>query len=850
MRSLADQLDEAAAINRMIFPDLWQQQAVSALREGRDVVVHAPTGAGKTLIFEVWSKEGKTNEKAVYTVPTRALANDKLNEWRAKGWNVGISTGDLSENLDASIIVATLETQKARLLEGEGPKLLVIDEYQMLGDEDRGLNYELAIAQAPPSTQLLMLSGSVANPRNVVNWLERLGRKAELIRTDERPVPLEEVAVDFLNYQVPSTMRSYWPRFVSKALADDLGPILIFAPHRRSAESIARELARKLPNPDPLELSEEQQRVVGPPMADLLKARVCFHHSGLSYGARAGVIEPLAKNGQLRVVVATMGLAAGINFSLRSVALAGESYRKGNREHVIRADEILQMFGRAGRRGIDETGYVLVSNNGIRLRDAYACQLSRNGMVDWGALLWVMHGAAQRGASPLAEAVRVQSRLFGTKPVNLGVEFALEFPEAACGLRTDAERSRRVRKRVKEYLDSEGQWQSGRPVVDRPLREVLIHSSTLGQMAAGGGQEGAVTAIVQGARAVEEEAWHPLIQVPSALEGVGHGNLVELPGDDGKPHYGRRFILADRAKGNRFLLAKWLRRGIRWKNRQVRNEEWTEVEEKAREFLALKKTPVVRIEMTSDRVLATVAIDEIPVRAVVDDHGRALRRPPFREVLSKDCAACRRRDHCASLSTSTGAALLWRRLNLIDADGVPTLRGRIVSFFSNSQGLAIAAALEKESYRLDDLVYDLANLDAGHRFCGEEARYAGKLAKVCQDTYGNARITGYLENGIPPDYGSGAEEIAESAHKDPLSRSDWTTEILGSGDIDRMIIEWRSLLRRIVHSPDLDWGRWTDFKALAGQILQETESPTITELPSLSYKQGQRISHRLRIKRY
>src|ERR1035438_321582 len=89
--------------------------------------------------------------------------------------------------------VATLETQKNRLIQGEGPALLVVDEYQMLGDQDRGLNYELALALAPPKTQLLLLSGSVANPHSVVNWLQRLGRKAVLVRHDLRPVPLEEV---------------------------------------------------------------------------------------------------------------------------------------------------------------------------------------------------------------------------------------------------------------------------------------------------------------------------------------------------------------------------------------------------------------------------------------------------------------------------------------------------------------------------------------------------------------------------------------------------------------------------------------------------------------------------------
>src|SRR4029450_10528933 len=166
-----------------------------------------------------------------------------------------------------------------------------------------------------------------------------------------------------LSYHLPSEIRGYWPRFVAKALAENLGPILIFAPRRQGGESLAYELSRYLPTPNPLTLRLDQKQLVGEHLAKMLKNRVAYHHSGLSYAARAGVIEPLAKAGQLRVVVATMGLAAGINFSLRSVALAADSYRRDQIEHPLRPDEILQMFGRAGRRGIDEMGYVLVTAN-------------------------------------------------------------------------------------------------------------------------------------------------------------------------------------------------------------------------------------------------------------------------------------------------------------------------------------------------------------------------------------------------------------------------------------------------------------------------------------------------------
>src|SRR6478735_5732808 len=167
----------------LLVPDLWQQEAVRALQNGQDVVVHAPTGAGKTYIFELLYPSLKG--QSVFTVPTRALANDKLAEWRARGWDVGIATGDLTLNPDAKVVVATLETQRARLL--------VVDEYQLIADPVRGVHYELSLALAPPETQLLLLSGSVNNPEDVVEWLRRNGRDSRLVRHDERPVPQHEV---------------------------------------------------------------------------------------------------------------------------------------------------------------------------------------------------------------------------------------------------------------------------------------------------------------------------------------------------------------------------------------------------------------------------------------------------------------------------------------------------------------------------------------------------------------------------------------------------------------------------------------------------------------------------------
>jgi hypothetical protein len=76
------------------------------------------------------------------------------------------------------------------------------------------------------------------------------------------------------------------------------------------------------------------------------------------------------------------------------------------------------------------------------------------------------------------------------------------------------------------------------------------------------------------------------------------------------------------------------------------------------------------------------------------------------------------------------------------------------------------------------------------------------------------------------------------------------TELLGAGDIDRIIIEWRSMMRQIAHAPDLDWTRWRELQTAAKNILRETESPTLTDLPPLEYHQTKRIEHRLVLRRH
>jgi hypothetical protein len=343
----------------------------------------------------------------------------------------------------------------------------------------------------------------------------------------------------------------------------------------------------------------------------------------------------------------------------------------------------------------------------------------------------------------------------------------------------------------------------------------------------------------------------PVLTEPTALEKVGTGLLCVLSEDERGKTYGRAITVAERLGHDRIILAKWIRRLTNWSGRQAPLSLWKEkIQPLVEKKLAAQNTPVVSFANQAHKIVAHVSIADLTMRVPVDSHGVALWKPIEREVLPADCARCSLVPVCRELPTSTGVALLWRRLRLVNETGVPTLRGQIVSFFSQGDGLAIAAALEDETYPLDELVYDLANLDGGFRFCGEDNRWGGRLAIVCHERYGLQSIPGYLENGVPPKYGAGAEQVVASVHKSPLNKHGWITDLLGAGDIDRVIIEWRSLLRQISHAPEVEWPRWRALQAMARAILNETESPTMTDLPPLAYNQTRRIEHRLVLRRH
>ena len=840
------------------------------------MVVHAPTGSGKTYVFELLYSSLKG--QAVYTVPTRALANDKYAEWRAAGWDVGICTGDVSIHPGARVIVATLETQRATLLRGRGPRILVIDEYQMLGDAHRGANYELSLALAPPGTQLLLLSGSVGNPGDVAAWLRRLGRDVELVVHTERPVPLSEAVLDALPYQLDARTYGYWPRLVAKALLADLGPILVFAPRRAAAEDLARDLAAVLPVDDPLALSPEQALLAGDKLAKLLRKRLAFHHSGLSYAARAGLIEPLAKAGQLRAVVATTGLAAGVNFSMRSVLVTDTRYTVRNFEKHLLPEELLQMFGRAGRRGLDESGFVLVAPGKPRLEDARPKTLRRSNQIDWPTLLGVMDAAHARGETPLAAAAELCTRLYSVQKIPLGVERSVPDGPRPCGLFVDAERARLAKPHSVEILNSRGEWEerTGEEITVT-LAELWIATRDAANATHQPSPEATDANFCHPERSEERTEpkddrsfparpapppYHPALRDVNFMRGVGRGNLCKLWREDHRAWiYGREIPLATVLSEHEVRFVKGMREGLEALGDEWRGRNFPPGGRMGRAVFNERVPPLVpalsgggtlwRMVERGNVLLAQADFSLLTVRATADSHGVALHDPPVRKNYPACCQTCPQLPVCEAADPAMTPALAWRKLGLIEPDGTPTRRGIIFSFFNHGEGLAVAAALEQPAkhYPVEDLIHDLANLRAGHRFTPEgDNPHGGRLGGVCARTYGRADHPGYLEMGVPPDYGDGAAQTVAELALNPGSRHRLLNDLLRPGDLERVLTEWRSLLLHVALAPDHPWDRWQALQAAARRRVDTTDANALPTFPPLSAAQSRRYQHRLFLK--
>lgn len=394
---------------RYAFPlDEFQVRAILAQLEGSSVIVSAPTGAGKTLIAEFAIHKALRQKKRIaYTTPLKALSNQKYADFcRQFGVaEVGILTGDVKVNPRAPVLVMTTEILRNMFYTGSLPGLadVVLDECHYMGDEGRGTVWEEIIVNAPKDVTLVALSATVANIREIAEWISLVHRPIVPIIHPHRPVPLQYLVADLAAEIHPvdavrvgrarlvgiegagdgrdARGRLYARRVASvtamieelaarewlpaiyfifsrvgceRALEEVLaeGQSLLDPPARREVERTIREAVEETPV---LGASELNQMIF-----EALALGVGVHHAGILPSLKR-LTELLFERGLVRVVFATETMSLGIHMPARSVVLQGLTKRTDRGFRTLSHNELTQMAGRAGRRGIDPEGKCVIA---------------------------------------------------------------------------------------------------------------------------------------------------------------------------------------------------------------------------------------------------------------------------------------------------------------------------------------------------------------------------------------------------------------------------------------------------------------------------------------------------------
>jgi helicase len=315
------------------------------LTSGFNCVLQMPTGAGKTwLAEEAVLSTLRAGRRVIYITPLRALANELVERWRRRfeGFEVGVFTGEYGPRRayptpfeKARLLVMTPErldacTRYWRTHWDWFPEvgLLVIDELHLLGEPGRGPRLEGAILRARrlnPFLQLLGLSATLGNRAELANWLGGVH-----FGSDWRPIPISWRCVRFRHAtEKPRILREQ----IECCLAGG-GQSLVFVQSRRRAETLAGELAK----------------------SGLLAEH---HHAGLDSDQRRR-LEHEYRAGGIRVLVSTGTLEMGLNLPARQVVLYDLQSFDGTDFVPLSTNTVWQRAGRAGRRGLDTSGEVVL----------------------------------------------------------------------------------------------------------------------------------------------------------------------------------------------------------------------------------------------------------------------------------------------------------------------------------------------------------------------------------------------------------------------------------------------------------------------------------------------------------
>ncbi|XP_078472803.1 LOW QUALITY PROTEIN: exosome RNA helicase MTR4-like, partial [Lampetra planeri] len=397
--------------------DPFQREAIACLDNGHSVLVSAHTSAGKTVCAEyAIALALREKQRVIFTSPIKALSNQKYREMSEEFRDVGLMTGDVTINPTASCLIMTTEILRSMLYRGSEVMRevawVIFDEIHYMRDAERGVVWEETIILLPNNVHYVFLSATIPNARQFAEWICHLHvQPCHVVYTDYRPTPLQHYIFpaggdglhlvldengEFREDNFSSAMQvlrdmgdlakgdqkgrkggTKGPcnvfKIVKMIMERNFQPVIIFSFSKKDCEAYAMQMTKLDFNTDDEKklvdevftnaidcLSDEDKKL---PQVEhvlpLLRRGIGIHHGGLLPILKE-TIEILFSEGLIKALFATETFAMGINMPARTVLFTNARKFDGKDFRWISSGEYIQMSGRAGRRGMDDRGIVIL----------------------------------------------------------------------------------------------------------------------------------------------------------------------------------------------------------------------------------------------------------------------------------------------------------------------------------------------------------------------------------------------------------------------------------------------------------------------------------------------------------
>jgi superfamily II RNA helicase len=415
--NLPDKIPENSSI---IFPfkcDNFQIHSFNAIESDSNLLISVPTSSGKTCCAEYAIRYNiAKNKRILYSSPIKSLSNEKYKEFKEKNiCSVGLLTGDNKINPDADLIIITAEILRNSLLKNkekqekqENENLLfnvgcvIMDEVHFINEPERGKIWEETLILLDDSIQLVLLSATIDQVTNFASWLQSIKKKKlYLISSNKRIIPLSHSIfildklytildnndnfMENIYYEgkkiydklkkeekLKSSENSQINNLVTYLIKKDLLQTIFFSFSRIKCEEYAESINSYLLEPEEqVEALNIFDYYIAPykkiyeslpqyiKIRRLLYKGVGFHHSGLIPILKE-IVEIIFKKKLIKILFATETFAVGVNMPTRTIVFTNLSKRTNNGQRFLNTAEYKQMAGRAGRRGLDTMGTVIL----------------------------------------------------------------------------------------------------------------------------------------------------------------------------------------------------------------------------------------------------------------------------------------------------------------------------------------------------------------------------------------------------------------------------------------------------------------------------------------------------------